>query len=196
MNDQDIRAKMLQDLYTRTKKGEETNANAQYYASQLGIDETTANFNLQYLVESRLADGDVIASIGTTKKMVLVWSLTHLGIQAVEGGYRRNFDINFNIINVNAPVTQSQIAAGKEISQSQSVSINSFEELYRYVDEKLDKSQSATLKPLLEELEADMRKDSIKVGTLRKIGNAVKTWGPVAIPIIDAITRLTCLRPA
>ena len=186
---------MLQDIYTRAKAGQETAANAQYYASLLGIDETSANFNLQYLVESGLADGKIIPSLGTTKKTTLVWGLTHLGIQAVEGTVRRSFDINFNIITINAPVNQSQIAVGKDITQSQTVSINSFRDLYKYLDEKLDKSQNATLKPLIEQLEADVKTGSIKPSNLRRIAETIKNWTPVAVPIIDAIAKLIGLKP-
>ena len=113
----------------------------------------------------------------------------------MEGTVRRSFDINFNIITINAPVNQSQIAVGKDITQSQTVSINSFGDLYKYLDEKLDKSQNAALKPLIEQLEADVKTGSIKPSNLRRIAETIKNWTPVAVPIIDAIAKLIGLKP-
>jgi len=191
VNNADIRGLILQDIYARKRSGEETVGNAAHFSKLLGIDESLANFNLQYLVESGLLQGEVIASIGTTKKIVLVWDLTPFGIEAVEGRAGQRLAINYNIINVNAPVNQSNFAAGAGISQAVSISMSSFEELLNYIDEKLDKSQSAILKPLVEELEAEVKADYVKPSLLRKIGETVKMYGPIALPIIDAITKLT-----
>ncbi len=63
LDNQDIRAKILQDLYTRKSKGEETSGNATYYAKLLGIDETSANFNLEYLISSYLVEGQSIPGV-------------------------------------------------------------------------------------------------------------------------------------
>ncbi len=96
---------------------------------------------------------------------------------------------------MNAPVLGSQIAVGSNISQSQTVSVDDWKQLYGYVSEKLERKQREEIEPLLKQLEADIHKDSVKPSTLRRIGEMAKTWGPVAIPIIDTIAKLIGLRP-
>lgn len=186
---------MLEDIYIRKKKGAETHADAKYFASSLGIDETLANFNLEYLVGSRLLEGDIIASIGTTKKMALAWDITNIGMRAVEGTSRSGFDVNFNIINIHGEVTQSQIASGQQVTQTQSISISSFEELYRYIDAKLNDAQKGVLNPMIKQLEADIKNDSVKPSLLRKIQETLTTYGPITIPIAGAIAKLAGLKP-
>jgi hypothetical protein len=119
--------------------------------------------------------------------------LTAFGVEAVEGRAGQNLSVNFSIINVNAPVTSSQIASGHGITQTQSIQINSFSELYRYLDDKLGDFQKKQLRPLVEELEADTKKDSVKPSTLRKIREMVQTWGPVGATIIEAVAKLSGL---
>ena len=60
LKDDEIRVKILQDIYARAKKGDDPLTNASDYASLLDIAPTLANFHLQYLVESGLVDGQVI----------------------------------------------------------------------------------------------------------------------------------------
>jgi len=114
LNDDEIRARILQDIYAKAKKGIDPLTNASDYASLLGIDQTLANFHLQYLVESGLVEGKVIPSLGTTKKTVLVWGLTHDGVQAVEG--KGTTDSKYNMI-FTGPISRSQIGQGDQIRQ-------------------------------------------------------------------------------
>lgn len=172
----------------------ELHTSPEEYASALGIDVSVASFNLQYLLEAGLVEGQAIGSLGTTRKFVSVSGLTASGIDAVEGRYGRELAINYSIINVSAPVTGSQLAVGHQINQSQSVSINDFNELYNYVNTKLDKSQREALRPILEELEAEVRNDSVKPSTLKKVRETIKTWEPIAIPIIEALAKLIGLK--
>ncbi|SRR6266568_3569306 len=193
VNDQDIRARILQDLYARTRDGQEVLTSPREYATLLGIEEKLANFNMVYLVERNLAKGDILQSPNSTKRDAMIWGLTAFGVEAVEGRAGQNLSINFSIINVNAPVTSSQIASGHGITQTQSIQINSFSELYRYLDDKLGDFQKKQLRPLVEELEADTKKDSVKPSTLRKIREMVQTWGPVGATIIEAVAKLSGL---
>jgi hypothetical protein len=193
VNDQDIRARILQDLYARTRDGQEVLTSPREYATLLGIEEKLANFNMVYLVERNLAKGDILQSPNSTKRDAMIWGLTAFGVEAVEGRAGQNLSVNFSIINVNAPVTSSQIASGHGITQTQSIQINSFSELYRYLDDKLGDFQKKQLRPLVEELEADTKKDSVKPSTLRKIREMVQTWGPVGATIIEAVAKLSGL---
>jgi hypothetical protein len=193
VNDQDTRARILQDLYTRTRDGQEVLTRPKEYATLLGIEEKLANFNMVYLVERNLAKGNILQSPDSTKKDAMIWGLTAFGVEAAEGKAGQNLSVNFSIINVNAPVTSSQIASGNGITQTQSIQINSFSEFYRYLDDNLSDFQEKQLRPLAEELEADTRKDSVKPSTLRKIRGMVQTWGPVGATIIEAVAKLSGL---
>ncbi len=195
MENQDIRARILQDIYSRKEKGEEILTRADQYASLLGIPENKANFNLEYLLRAGLVKGEAIAGPNSTKKTAMVFDMTAHGMEAVEGRYGRDLAINYNVMSFNAPVAGSQIAVGSQINQTHSVAINDFEELYRYVDTKLGKWQKESLKPVLEELDAQVKRDSIKASTLKKISEMASTWGPVAIPILEALAKLTGMKP-
>lgn len=115
MNDQDIRAKILLDLYTRTRDGEEVLSNPGDYASLLGIDEKFANFNMAYLVERNLAKGEILQTVGSTKKDALIWAITSFGIEAVEGKAGQDLAINYNIIHIHGSVTNSQMQPAKKL---------------------------------------------------------------------------------
>ena len=189
LNNQDIRAKILEDIYARELEGEEPLPHSSDYASLLRIDEAIANFNLDYLVKRGLVDAKTIGGIGELRKMPLVYGLTPFGIESVEGRSGRDLAINYQIINVNAPVS-GQVAIGDQVSQTQSNSIDSFQEFFKYIDEKLDKSQTVLLRPLIEQLEAERKADSIRPSTLQKIRETAQTWGPVAVTISDFVRRL------
>jgi hypothetical protein len=195
LENQDVRARILQDMYRRKEKGEEILTTPSEYASLLGISETEANFNLEYLLSSGLVKGQAIPSPNSTKKITRVFDMTAHGIEAVEGRYGSNLAINYSSININGPVEGSQIAAGPQVNQSQSVAINEFGELYRYLDTKLDKWQREALKPVLEELKDQVKRHSIKRSTLKRISEIVSKWGPVAYPIVEAVEKLTGMKP-
>lgn len=184
---------ILQDLYTRTREGQEVLTRPEEYATLLGIEKKLANFNMVYLVERNLAKGDILQGLSSTKKDAMIWGLTAFGVEAVEGKAGRSLSVNFSIININAPVSSSQIASGQGITQAQPLQINSFKDLYHYLDDKLGDSQEKELRLLVEELEADTKKDSVKPSTLRKIRELVQTWGPVGAVVIEAVAKLSGL---
>lgn len=119
MEEADVRAKILQELYTRKRGGQELLTSPMQYAKLLGISEEVANFNIQYLISKGLVDGQVIPVTGTTKKFVSVNDIGSAGIEAVEGHHREDYAVNFNSITFNAPVSDSQIAGGDVGSQNQ-----------------------------------------------------------------------------
>ncbi len=104
-------------------------------------------------------------------------------------------DINFNSININGPVDGSQIAAGSQINQRESIVINDFVELVRYIDTKLEGWQREASKPVLEALEDQVKRDSIRGSTLKRISEMISTWGPVAYPIVEAMEKLAGIKP-
>lgn len=196
MENQNIRAKILQDIYTRVRDKKEVLSRPSDYASLLDIEENLATFNLRYLVEKKLVAGQVIYSpSSTTVQTVVVWNITDAGIDAVEGHSRAGLAINFGIMNVNSTVNQSQQAAGSNIIQTQSVAINTVEELRRYIDERLDETQKEALKPLIYEFEKDTKADSVKTSTIRKIRETVATWGPIGATILEAVLKLSGITP-
>ncbi len=197
----EIRIRILEEQYSKKMKGEELELNAQKVAALLGIDESVANFHLEYLVERGLLDGQVIPGPGTTKKLVLTWGLTSSGIEVVERLPRKDVltpskPTARNTIIFQGPVIGSNIGAGNEVIQSQSVSSISFQDLHSYVNNNLNESQKAALDPLLEELQVNVKNDPTRAhNTVKKIWETMKTWGPPAVTIIEMITKMTGLKP-
>ncbi|GEM_PF-987743 len=189
MDDPAIRGLILSDMYKRKREGREILNSPVQYAELLSVSPEVASFDLEYLLQKGLVQGEAISTLGTTKKIVMVHNITAYGMEAVEGRRREQLEINFNVVNVTAPFT-GQIAAGENIVQTQSVTINSFAELHQYVERALTPDQAKTLRPLLEEVESQVGNDSVKPSTLRRIGSLLATYGPVAVPIADFIARL------
>jgi len=188
----DVRARILKDLYERMMKQEEPLGNEREYASSIGISETLAKVNLQYLVESNLVKGEVIFSPGTTKpQTVIVSGLTSYGIEAVEGVSRRKESVSWNLLG---PIIGSNVAIGDKNIQTLTFSINNFDQLYRYLDDRLEKLQADLLRPIIKEIEDGINKGSLKPSTLKKLGETAQTVGSVAGPIIEAILRLLGLK--
>lgn len=113
MQDADIRARILEELYNRKRNGKELLISPEQYASLLGITPELASFNIQYLLDKGLVEGQAIGSIGTTKKIVMVTDISSLGVEVVEGqgSSRAGYAINFNTINIDS-AKDSQIAGG------------------------------------------------------------------------------------
>jgi len=190
LGNQDIRAKILQDLYYRRQNGMEILQSPQEYAKLLGIPNDLANFNIQYLAEAGLVQGMPIVAVGTTKKHWLVMDLTSYGIEAVEGRRGQDLAVNFSIINVNAPVTQSQIAAGQGILQTQSSEVKTFEDIERYVDQKISGPDLESLKSELQELRRQVDREQVKPSTLQRIREIAEKWGPAGLVVFEALMKL------
>jgi hypothetical protein len=190
VSNQDIRANILVDLYYRKQNGMEILQDPQEYAKLLGISNELANFNIQYLAEAGLIQGMPIASVGTTKKHWLVMDLTSYGVEAVEGRRGQELAVNFSIINVNAPITQSQIAAGQHILQKQSSEMKTFDAIERYVDQKISGPDRETLKTELHELRGQVDRAEVKPTTLQRIREITERWGPVGLVVFEAVMKL------
>lgn len=120
MQDADIRARILQELYNRKREGKELVTSPEQYAAILGITPELANFNIQYLISKGLVEGKALGTLGTTRKFVLMTDISALGIEAVEGqGHsREGYAINFSIINIGGSISNSQVAGGNVGSQN------------------------------------------------------------------------------
>src|SRR5438094_6962443 len=135
MNNQDIRAKILEDIYARKMKGEEPLRGAGDYAKLLAIDKNLAKFNLQSLFETGLVRGKTFHGLGDTEELPVVWGITASGIKTVEGDSDRDERlVNYPVITVHDPTGPVQIAVGEKINQNQSISIKSVEQLSKYID--------------------------------------------------------------
>jgi len=168
----------------------EIRTNPQQYAQFLNIPEELANFNIQYLIDAGLVRGKSSGSLGTTKRYSFLHDLTSFGVEAVEGRRGQDLAVNYSIININAPVIQSQIAAGSAIEQTQSLSINTLQELERYLDEHFQAGQIENLKNQLRELDAQIKAESVKPSTLQKIRDTAMSLGAPAIVVIEVIQKL------
>lgn len=187
LGDQDIRAKVLEDLYKRKRQGLEILTRPEEYARVLNISVELANFNIEYLISAGLVRGNSSGGMGTTKKWSFINDLTAFGYEAVEGRRGKDLAVNFSVINVNAPVTQSQIAAGSSISQTQSLHINTLEDLRKYLDQHFSESEVRSLNNQLQELEGQIKEDAVKPSTLSKIREAVENLGPAALVVIEVL---------
>src|SRR5437867_1608419 len=117
MNDKDIRARILGDVHSKIRRGEPILQAAAEYAKLLGISDALATFNIKYLLEKELLQGKVEWSqIGD---LVTVTGISPRGIDAIDGVGREAYAVNFNLINVEAPVTNSQFSIGNVDSPSQ-----------------------------------------------------------------------------
>lgn len=189
-SNKDIRAKILEDLYNRRQQGKEILSTPAEYAKLLGISEELATFNIQYLLDAGLVRGQSIGTVGTTKKRSFVTDLTSFGVEAVEGLAGQNLAVNFSIINVNAPVSQSQIAVGSGISQAQSLGVNTLDELDAYLDQHFaNNSEAQQLKVLLRELEMQSKRDEVKPTLVGKVRAIVSSLGPAASIVIEFVLK-------
>ncbi|MCJ7768375.1 hypothetical protein MUP79_08295 [Candidatus Bathyarchaeota archaeon] len=190
LSNQDIRAKVLQDLYNRKQKGMEILTRPEDYAKLLGTSYEVANFNIQYLIDAGLVRGRSLGSMGTTKKECFVNDLTSFGIEAVEGKGGQDLAVNFSIINVNAPVTDSQIAIGEKINQTQSLGPKTIDNLVRFLEQNFKSAIAEDLKKQLHELEGQIEADSVRPSTLSKIKDIAQNLGPTALVVIEVIEKL------
>ena len=130
-----IRARILEDIYKREEAGQEILVRPSEYANLLGISEALAEFNIQYLIDAGLVKGQSRGSLGTTKRWSFVTGLTSFGVAAVERQTGQDLAVNFSIINLSTEVTQSQIAVGSGITQTQSVDLNTLHDVTAYLDQ-------------------------------------------------------------
>jgi hypothetical protein len=184
----DIRAKILEDLYNRTQKGIETLTRPSEYAKLLGISDEQAEFNVQYLIGAGLIKGQSRGALGTTKRWSFVLGLTSYGIEAVEGRAQGNLAVNFSNIIINAPVTQSQIAAGQGIIQTQS--LRTFDDIEGYIEQNITGPTADTLRSELRELRSEIEKDQVKPSRLQKIKEMCEQYGPAALIVFETIMKL------
>lgn len=189
LSNEDIRAKILQELYVRRQAGQEIPVQPHEYARLLGLPEDKVAFNIQYLIDVGLVKGGSSGSLGTTKRWYYVTDLTARGIDAVEGRSRTGFAVNFNIINVNAPVSGGQIASGGVVTQNQAITVNSLKELEEYLDRFLSRNQTAAIKDELRQLEKDKSQDIIRPSRLNKIKELATILGPPAAQVILDFVR-------
>jgi len=189
LSNEDVRAKILQELYVRRQAGQEIPVQPHQYAALLGLPEDKVAFNIQYLIGVGLVKGGSSGSLGTTKRWYYVTDLTARGIDAVEGRSRSGFAVNFNIINVNAPVSGGQIASGGSVVQNQTITVNSLKELEDYLDAKFPANQTAGIKDELRQLEKEKNQDIIRPSRLTKIKELAAALGPPAVQIIIDFLR-------
>lgn len=190
LSNQDIRAKILEDLYNRRQRGQEILTRPKDYAELLGVSIESAEFNIEYLISAGLVRGSSSGGFGTTKKWSFVSDLTSLGYEAVEGRRGQDLAVNFSIINIGAPVTQSQIAAGAEIRQTQSPNVNTLQDLWNYLDQNFQDAEISALKSQLRALEEQVKGGTVKTSTLKKIRDMVTDLGPAALTVIEVIQKV------
>ena len=182
--DEDVRAGILKDLYNKRRQGLEILTRPEQYAEALGVSVASANFNIQYLIERELVRGTTTGSGGTTLRWSFIHDITSLGLDVVEGRGRRDLAINYNIVNINAPVSQSQIAAGSNVSQTQTTTVSNIAELDQYLDRNFSAQQVTELKAIMREVEADANQDSVRPSKLRKIRILAEALGTQTATIV------------
>ncbi len=154
----------------------------------MGISEELAEFNIQYLISAGLVIGQSVGSIGTTKKWSFVTDLTSFGVAAVEGEAGQDLPVNFSIINVNAPVTQSQIAVGSGISQS--IELKTLDDVDAFIEQHFDnRTEAQELKTLLRELKTQSGRDEVKPSLVSKVRGIVNSLDPAATEIMKFVLK-------
>jgi len=103
--------------------------------------------------------------------------------------YRPTLAINFGI-NINSPVSHSQIAAGTNISQEQELNINSLDELVAYLEKNFDAGKIKELKDELAKLDDQMKSDAVKPSMIRRIKELVTNLRPSALIVMEVIQKL------
>ena len=187
----DIRAKILENIYVRKQKGMEILTSPSQYADLLAISKDLASFNIQYLIDSGLLYGEHAGSLGTTRKELIVSDITRFGVDAVEGRSGQNLAVNYKIININAPITQSQVAVGEKISQEQQINVCTLDDLEHYLDSNFESREVSELKSELQELKRQIESDRIRPTTLSKLKDLAAKLGPTAaIIVLEAIKKV------
>lgn len=110
MEHEDVRAKILKDAYDRGTKGQPVLSSPIEYARLLGIPEEQATFNVKYLINANLLDGQVLRTINL--EVVNVTGITNQGIEAVEDPQKRgSLNVNWAAITLHGDFTQISIGS-------------------------------------------------------------------------------------
>jgi hypothetical protein len=179
---------ILQDLHYKRRSGIEILMKPDEYARLLGITDDVASFNIQYLAMAGLVDAGYVAALGTTKKWWYIKDITSYGIEAVEGKRRQGLAVNFSNIIINAPVTQSQIAAGQGIIQTHS--LKTFDDIEGYIEQNITGPTAEVLRSELRELRSEIDKDQLKPSRLQKVKEICEQYGPAALIVFETIMKL------
>ena len=191
MNDEEIRRNFLGDILARKEKHQEPLHIAPEYAQHFKVSVEAAEANIEYMFKRGWIRGATTDMYGKT--IIVVQGIYQLGLDHLKG-----------IVTTPPTMTPGtnfignqigQFAWGNNNFQNQTVNIFSFNGLYTYIETYLDKSQSTELRPVLEELEEEVKAGSVAIETLKEIGTKVAKYGPKAAPVIEIVAHLLGLKP-
>jgi hypothetical protein len=118
----DIRAKILEDAYSKSVKGDRPLNSPVQYAKLLGITDAEASFDCKYLIKSYLLEGQVIPTTGGD--VINITGISPRGIEAVEDPKSRGgLAVNFPIIRISGDIKDSQVSINSPNSQQNKANI-------------------------------------------------------------------------
>jgi hypothetical protein len=194
VNSQDIRLSILRNAYDRTKKEEALLMTPEQYSTELGIPVSEITLNLHYLIDHQLLNG-TIETFGNGLVIYSVVSITGKGMDAVEHPSQFSSpQVGSTTINVQGPMIGSQMAVGNNISQNQTTVVGTFQEAYNYVESRFNKEQIEEIIPLLKALQTGIEREAVGPSNLKRLGELLAKYGPVAVPVLDFVLRMLGLK--
>jgi hypothetical protein len=186
VDNEETQRKFLADILDRTARGERPLMIPVQYAEVFGVAMHVAETNLEYMAQK----GWIRARIEDTNsgRFVFVYGITNNGVdrmkeQEASAAAAHQTDHSFQ------GVRESLVALGSHSVQVQNPNIRSFQELYLYLDRNLNSQQVSTLRPLLDEVEVEIRDEYVRPATLKKIAALTTAYGPPAAAAIEFITQ-------
>jgi len=186
MEDDEIQRSFLSDMLERGKKGEKPLMIPLQYADAFGVPMHVAEANLEHMADKGWIQAEMKPT--TNGKFIFVRSITRIGIDHLNGQKAMLSSVNPTSHNFQG-VKDSLIAMGNHSVPTQNSNINSFEELYTYLDRNLNSEQSYALKKLLNKLQGEIVYGYVKTSTLKKIAPLAAEYGPPVVTALDFIAR-------
>lgn len=122
--------------------------------------------------------------------MVVCYRSDEFGVAAVERQTGQDLAVNFSIINLNAPITQSQIAVGSGITQTQSVDLNTLDDVNAYLDQHFaGRTEVQELKTMLLELNSQHERDEVRPSLVSRVRAIIDGLGPAASVIMEFVLK-------
>jgi DNA-binding PadR family transcriptional regulator len=191
VDNEETQRKFLADILDRTERGERPLMIPVQYTEVFGVTMHVAETNLEYMAQK----GWIRARIEDTNsgRFVFVYGITNNGVDRLREQEATSAAPNQPNHSFQG-VRESLVALGSHNVQGQNPNIRSFQELYLYLDRNLNSQQVSTLRPMLNEVEVEIRDESVRPATLKKIAALTTAYGPPVATALEFITRQLGLR--
>jgi len=191
VDNEEIQRRFLGDILDRVERGEGPLMIPVQYSEVFGVTMHVAETNLEYMAQK----GWIRARIEETNsgRFVFVYGITNNGVDRLREQEASSAAANQTNSSFQG-VRESLVALGSHSVQGQNPNIRSFQELYLYLDRNLNSQQVSTLRPLLNQVEVEIRDESVRPATLKKIAALTTAYGPPVATALEFIAQYLGLK--